>query len=156
MCKILEGHSNIKTIFKIHPSQSKHNEEIIQTIKQNTKNPIIYLLNPVSKLIQSSDLVITITPEGWAPSTIILESMILDKPTMNIILDDKFFDFEYIKQNAVVTISDKSDLEKELLKILNDDEFRNELSNNSKKFTRKFLNNYGCASKKLAELLKEQ
>ena len=87
---------NINLIFKIHPSQSPHNEEIKKIIQTYASDSPIYLLNPIIDLIQSSDIVINISPQGWAPSTIMLESMILGKPTLNIVLDRKFFDFKYI------------------------------------------------------------
>ena len=112
------------------------------------------MLNPIAELIQSSQLVITITPEGWCPSTIILESMILNKPTMNIVLDEKFYEFEYIKQNAVIAVSDKSDLENDIKQILFDEAIRNGMMDRGKIFVKNFLKNYGNSSKKLAEVLR--
>ena len=152
LCKILED-KNVNLIFKIHPSQSFHNDEIKQIIEKYVKKPSIYLLNPVTKLIESSDLVITITPEGWAPSTIMLESMILGKPALNIILDGKNYNFEYIKKNAAISVSYDS-IEETLLHLINDSEFRKEISENAQSFTKKFLSNYGNSSIMLAELLK--
>ena len=153
LCEIFEK-LDVKIIFKLHPSQSKHNNEIKQMIQKYSKKIPIYLLNPVSELIQKSDLVITITPEGWAPSTIILESMILEKPVMNIVLDGKMYEFEYIKQNAVIAIPITSDLEKEIKQILFNKELRENLTINSRKFVKSFLNNQGVASKKLADVLR--
>lgn len=152
LCSILEK-QNVNLIFKIHPSQSFHNDEIKQIIEKCVKKPSIYLLNPITELIESCDLVITITPEGWAPSTIILESMILRKPVLNIILDGKKYDFEYIKKNAAISISYDS-IEKTVLHLVNDSKFRNEIGENAQTFTKKFLSNYGNSSKMLAELLK--
>ena len=157
LCKIFqEKYPNINLVFKIHPSQSEHNDEIKEIIEKYSNNSQIHYLTPVLDLIQSSDLVITITPEGWAPSTIILESMSLGKPTINIVLDQQFFPFEYINQNSILAISDDSNLENNIDKILFDDKFRKELSMNAKNFARNFLNNFGCASKELANTLKEQ
>ena len=149
---ILEN-QNVNLVFKIHPSQSFHNDEIRQIIEKYVKKPSIYLLNPITELIESCDFVITITPEGWAPSTIMLESMILGKPALNIILDGKKYDFDYIKQNAAISISYDS-IEKTVLHLVNDSKFRKEISENAQTFTKKFLSNYGNSSKKLAELLK--
>jgi len=157
LCKIFqEKYPKINLLFKIHPSQSEHNDEIKEMIEKYSNNSQIHYLTPVLDLIQSSDLVITITPEGWAPSTIVLESMSLGKPTINIILDQQFFPFEYINQNSILAISDDSNLENNIDKILFDDKFRKELSMNAKNFARNFLNNFGCASKELANTLKEQ
>ena len=154
LCKILENFKNVKIIFKLHPSQSGHNNEIKKIIQKYSKKIPIYLLNPVSELIQKSDLVITITPEGWAPSTIILESMILEKPVMNVVLDEKMYEFEYIKQNAIVAIPYTSDVQNKITEILYDNEFRNDLVKNSREFVKNFLKNQGQASKKLADILR--
>ena len=152
LCTILEN-QNTNLLFKIHPSQSFHNDEIKKIIEKYSKKSSIYLLNPVTELIESSDLVITITPEGWAPSTIMLESMILGKPALNIILDGRNYDFEYIKQNAAISVSYDS-IEKTVLRLITNSDFRNEISENATTFTKKFLSNYGNSSKMLANLLK--
>ncbi len=138
----------------MHPSQSVHNNELVKIIQKYSKKIPIYLLNSTSELIQKSDLVITITPEGWAPSTIILESMILEKPVMNIVLDEKMYEFEYIKKNAIVSIPYTANLQNEIKQLLFDKELRNEKLNNSKIFIKNFLKNQGLASEKLADILK--
>jgi hypothetical protein len=153
LCKIFENYKNIKIIFKMHPSQSDHNDELVKIIQRYSKKIPIYLLNPVSKLIQESDLMITITPEGWAPSTIILESMILQKPVMNIVLDEKMYEFEYIKKNAIISVPVTIDLENEIKQLLFDKELRTNLVENSKIFVKGFLKNQDVASEKIAEVL---
>ena len=97
---------------------------------------------------------ITITPEGWAPSTVILESMILQKPTMNIVLDEKMYEFEYIKKNAAVAILDTANLQNEIEEILFNQELRKNLVKNSKIFVNSFLKNPGSASKELADMIR--
>ena len=53
----------------------------------------------------------------------------------------------------MITLSDKSDLEKNLSDILFNQEFRNELINNGRKHVRHFLSNCGTASEHLASIL---
>lgn len=130
---------NVKIIVKLHPSQSFHNKIIQQTIKQFDRKIPIHLLSSVSELIETSDAVITITPEGWAPSTIILESLILKKPIMNIVLDDHFYDFPFVQQKAVFTVSPDSKLDENISKLLFDTSFRNQLITNGEKFVHSFL-----------------
>ena len=154
LCKISENFDNVEISFKIHPSQQGHNNEIKQIIQKYSKKIPIYLLNPISELIQKSDLVITITPEGWAPSTVILESMILQKPTMNIVLDEKMYEFEYIKKNAIVAIPYTANLQNEIKEILFNQELRKNLVKNSKMFVKDFLKNPGSASKELADIIR--
>jgi hypothetical protein len=154
LCRIFENYEHVKIVFKMHPSQSGHNNELIKIIQKYSKKISIYLLNPIAELIQKSDVVITITPEGWCPSTIILESMILEKPSMNIVLDQKMYEFEYIKKNAVIAIPYTSNLQKEIEQILFDQQLRNNLIKNSKMFVKDFLKNQGLASKILADTIK--
>jgi len=154
LSKQLEN-ENVDIIFKIHPSQSEQNNEIIEMIQKYNKKPRIYLLNPVADFIESSDLIVTITPEGWAPSTIMLESMILGKPALNIILDEKIYDFEYIKMNAAI-VSSFDSFPNILSKLINDIEYRNVISTNGKVFSKKFLCNYGNSSEKLAKILTDE
>ena len=154
LCEIFKNYNDVEIIFKIHPSQSGHNNEIKKIVQKYSKKIPIYMLNPIAELIQSSQLVITITPEGWAPSTIILESMVMGIPIMNIVLDEKLYEFEYIQQNAVIAISDDSDLDNKIRQIVSDERVRNELRENGKKFVKNFLKNYGNSSRKLAEVLR--
>ena len=88
------------------------------------------------------DLIITITPQGWAGSTIILESMILGKPAINIVLDDKKSNFEYLEKNAAISIS-YNDIDNQISKLINDMEYRNEICENALKFSLEFRCNYG-------------
>ena len=139
LCSILQKNQKLKIIVKIHPSQSYHNKMIQDTIKKFDQNISIHLLTSVTKLIESSDAVITITPEGWAPSTIILESMILKKPIMNIILDNHFYDFPYVQANAVLIVSSESNLDENITKLLFNKEFREKLIKNGENFVMNFL-----------------
>ena len=77
----------------------------------------------------------------------------MNRPTMNIILDGNFFNFQYVKDNAVVSLSDQSDLEKNLDEILFNNDFRNELSKNGKNFLMTYLVNHGNASKSFSKFL---
>ena len=80
--------------------------------------------------------------------------MILEKPSMNIVLDQKMYEFEYIKKNAVIAIPYTSNLQKEIEQILFDQQLRNNLIKNSKMFVKDFLKNQGLASKILADTIK--
>ena len=149
ICSILKRKSNVEIILKLHPSQSYHNEVIQEIIKKMDRNIRIHLLTSVTNLIESSDSVITITLEGWGPSTILLETMILKKPIMNIILDDHFYDFPYVTEKAILTASPESNLEECIDKLLFDHDFRNELIKNGQNFIESYLYMPGRASENL-------
>ena len=53
-----------------------------------------------------------------------------------IILDGRNYDFEYIKQNAAISVSYDS-IEKTVLHLITNSDFRNEISENARAFTKK-------------------
>ncbi len=145
--------NKMKIIVKLHPSQSIHNEIIQKVIKEFDKNISIHLLSSVTDLINTCDAVITITPEGWAPSTVILESLILKKPVMNIILDNNLYDFQYVKENAVFVVSSDLELNTNISKFLLDNSFRNKLITNGENFVQHYLHKPMFASKCLSDII---
>lgn len=151
---IVKKFDNVKIIVKLHPIQLKHNEEIKSLIRKLDNSTPIYLLTSVIDTINSADAVMVISPEIHGTSTMLLESMILGKPTMNVYFDEKIPQYEHVKNNAVFTVLNKDDLENQLKKILFDEEFQNELKNNADDFVKSFMNNHGTASEKLASILK--
>ena len=80
----------------------------------------------------------------------LLESMILDKPTLNIYFDKEIPKYEHVKQNAILTITDSDNIEENLEKILFDKEIISNLSKNANNFLTKFMTNQGNASKQFA------
>lgn len=150
ICSALKN-KNVEITLKLHPSQSYHNEIIKNIVKNLDQNISIHLLTSVTDLIDSSDSVITITPEGWGPSTIILESMILEKPIMNIVLDNHIHNFPYVEQNAIITASYESDIDDNIEKLVFNNDFRNNLIKNGQNFVKSYLSEPGKASENLAK-----
>ena len=144
---------NVKLIVKLHAISLKHNEEIKLLINEIDKNIPIYLSNSVIDVINSSDAVIVISPEPGT-TTMLLESMILGKPTMNIYFENKIPQFNHVKHNAVFSLLDTCDLKHNLSKILFNKEFKNELVDNADDYLSKYLNYNGNSSKRFAEVLK--
>tara|TARA_B100001540_G_scaffold172236_1_gene152044 strand:- start:1983 stop:3887 length:1905 start_codon:yes stop_codon:yes gene_type:complete len=148
-------HTNI--IVKLHPGDIEHNNLIKDVIQKIDSQILISNTKSIHELIYDSKLVLVISPDGFDPSTVILESIILKRPVINLVLDDKFYDFSYEKHNAVMSISPENNLEEEIQKILNDSTFRNEIIENGKNFLNDYLSNHKNAAKSLAnELLKLQ
>ena len=113
---------NCNIVIKLHPSQNIHNKMIKNLVSQIDKKIPIHLISPISELIDLSDIVITITPESWAPSTIILESLIQNRPIININLDKHLQEFDFIKTESILSISNNSDVEKNISDLILDDE----------------------------------
>jgi hypothetical protein len=150
----LRKSDNVKVIVKLHQIQIKHNKEINLLIKKIDNTIPIYSTTPIIDTINNADVVIVISSENFGTSTMLMESMILGKPTMNIVLDEKIPQFMHVKDNAVFTISINPDLEKNLQKILFDTDFQAELIKNADNFIEKFLSYRGNASERFASILK--
>ena len=144
---------NVKLIVKLHAISLKHNEEIKLLINKIDKNIPIYLSNSVIDVINLSDAVMIISPEPGT-TTLLLESMILGKPTMNIYFENEVPQFNHVKHNAVFSLLDTCDLKHDLSKILFNEEFKNKLVDNADDYLSKYLNYNGSSSKRFAEVLK--
>jgi hypothetical protein len=153
LCIIFKKIPNTEIIIKLHPGQDDYNHDIITLLHEIDSSIPIYQLNPIIDLIESCDLLINISPESFDISTVIMEGLIMNKPVVDIILDDKFHEFLFVKDNAVLSISDKSDLEKILNDVLFNQDLQSNLQKNGKIFLDKYLVNPGNASENLAKVI---
>ena len=150
---IIKNISGVKIIVKLHPGENWHNLSLLEFFKKNYKDIPVYQIRSSKNVIQSSDLTININPYSFDPSTIMLESMILNKPTMLISLDEQFTNLEYDDNNPIVGLSYRANIEKYIKKILYDDKFQQILLEKNKFYLKKFLANHGNASQKIAEII---
>jgi glycosyltransferase involved in cell wall biosynthesis len=81
-----------------------------------------------------------------------LEAMILNKPILDIVATNRLYEFDFIKQGAVMTTL-YNNLEKPISDIILDKNIRQQLSENGKRYVMTYLANPGSASKRLAEIL---
>jgi hypothetical protein len=153
--KYFEKIDDVKVIIKTHPGLDSHNSEIKRIIHKNNPDVAIYQNVPIRELIEAAYVHINISPEGFDISTVVLESLTMNVPVMNIILDEIVHDFEVNKMNAIKNTFDDSTLEKHLDEIVFDKSVRELLIQNGQKFLHKYLSNMGSASKYLAKELKK-
>jgi len=144
---------DIEIMVKLHPSQDKHNDDIKNFFKKMNSSIPVYHMKPITELITMSNVVITISPEGFDPTTVILESMIQEKPIMNIILDDNLYEFQFVKDEAVLSVLFNDDLELNLRNILFDEKIKNTLIKNSKNHISNYLINHGDSSEYFAKII---
>ena len=145
---------NIKIIVKLHPIQLKHNHEIQLIIKELDTTIPVLLWTSVINTINQADAVIVISPDIPSTTTMLLESMILGKPTMNVFFDNQLPKFNHVKKNAVFTVLDDNNLKNNLKKFLSDRKFQDELVNNGDNFVMTTISNHKNASEKFASILK--
>lgn len=151
--KQIKSVNDLDFIVKLHPANEHHNEELKKIIHNIDPKIPIFQINSIKNLIIKSDLVICISPEGFDPSTVILESIILQKPVINVNLDNKFYNFSYEKDEAVILLDKDQNLMDSVMKILNDHEYKKIVIENGQKFLRSYLSNHGKASQYLANYI---
>ena len=151
--KIIENIPNLKIIVKLHPAQDEHSNKIKKIFYSIDKSIEIHQHTPILDLMLSSDFVIMLSPESYDVSTILMESLILEIPTMTINLDGNFNEYSCIKDNAVFAINELDNLEKDIKTFLFDKQLQIKLINNGKLHLDNFLINHGNASKSFAKYL---
>ena len=77
----------------------------------------------------------------------------MKKPVINITMMDEKYDFEFIKDKAVLSISDTDDLEESIKQVLFDENFCSQLIKNGQKHLKRYFNNQIGASENLANIL---
>jgi hypothetical protein len=146
--KKLDG---VKLVVKLHPGQNKHNADLINLFRKIDKTiPIYHTMSPI-KILQRSDVLLNITCEAFDPSTVMLEGMILQKPVIEVSLDERYHGSS--DNMPFVSVFYKENIGEYLEKTLFDEVFRNEVLANQKRHLDYFLSNHGIASKKMSDLL---
>ncbi len=151
---VIKEFDNVKIIVKLHPIQLKHNHEIQLIIKELDSTIPVYLWTSVINTINRADVVMVISPDIPGTTTMLLESMILGKPTMNVFFDKQIPEFNHVKKNAVFTVLDDDDFRNNLKKFLFDKKFQDDLIDNADNFVTGSISNINNASEKFATILK--
>ncbi len=151
---IVDETDNVEIIFKLHPQQSEHNEIMKQYIKNKNRNIKISQFKPIKELLTECDLHVNIAPDNFDASTVILEAMILGRPTLNIQLQSTKIEFEFMKDGAVKTINFDSNIKEEIFELIFDERRSNELIENSKIHLKRYISNHGKASQALVNAIK--
>lgn len=151
--KQINSVDDIDFVVKLHPANESHTQELKKIIHNFAPQLPIFQISPIKNLIEKSDLVICISPEGFDPSTVILESIILQKPIINVVLDNKFYDFSYEKDQAVISLDKDQNLMDFIRKILNDIEYKKTVLQNGQNFLQSYLSNHGKACQYLANYI---
>lgn len=138
---------NKKLVIKLHPSQKE-----IGITKFNNIYPKILVVKGenILPLIESCNALVS-----FDLSTTILLAQILRKPTISITMNySGLGKSEIFKSNSSVMIN-VDDFESTLNRILNDENYRQQIIENGTKFVNDYLANQGTASEELLSYLKE-
>ena len=105
----------------------------------------------IKNIILDCDLVISLNF-----STVILEAMILNKPTVTILPEEQDYELtSVIKTNSTLTISDIDTLETNLINLFNDETLQSELIERGNQFVENFFAHKGNSSNILARFCDE-
>ena len=150
---VIVKNPDIELIVKLHPIQLGHNNELIEYFKKYDPSINVKINSPVIDEIERTDAVISITSEEWDLSSIVLESQIMDKPILNISPTDDRSEFQCVRENSIISMTDVDDVEREIHNILFDNHTIDKLRNNTREYLKKYLTNPGHASSEFADYL---
>lgn len=141
---------NKKVILKRHPTQGKN--EIINYEKMLLKiipNAIVLKESNTTDLISKSSLVIA------TPSTVVEETILLNKPIILIPYISNNDRIPYSSSGAVIEITDKNTIYKKINDCLFNKEIQNQLKDGREKFIQKVFNNLNSASEQHNKIMLE-
>jgi hypothetical protein len=150
ICRISNNVEDKKLIVKLHPAQSPSFDarEIIGDVDKSIP---IYQHENIVNFLKDCDVLVCMEY-----STILLEAMILNKPTITcLVYSDWFEDDEMIRSGATLTVKSAEDFQSSLDRILNDKEFRDNLIKKGNDFAKNFLANHDTGTKSILQLLKK-
>jgi hypothetical protein len=132
----IKKNSKKKIIIKLHATEYFDIKPIIKKIDSTIP---VYQHEDILKLLESCEVLISLNY-----STVLLDALILNKPTLVFLPEKQNFEKEeIIKQNAVLTVSNRSELENKIEEILFDQNIRNNLIKNGKLFIEKYFSHQG-------------
>ena len=149
--QISKNDPQIEIIFKLHPQQNTSNDIIKNMVTTNEKIKF-FQHESIKKLLENCDLHVNIATDNFDASSVILEAMLLKKPTLNIQLQKNTFEFEFIKDDAIKIINYDEDISKAILNLFNE-KLSSKLIENSQKHLSRYMKYRDTASSKLINLI---
>jgi len=150
LIQISNQNKEIEIKFKLHPQQNKSNKILTEMIRKISDIEILQF-ESITDLLSDCDLHVNVATDNFDASSVILESMILGRPTLNIQLQKNDIDFEFIKYNAVKSVYYDEGVTKKIFDLINNEKQKDELLKNSQLFLKRYLKNRNNASKRLIE-----
>ncbi len=150
ICRISVSVPNKKLIVKLHPGQ--HSSYDVKPILNEIDPSIpIYKTSNIADLMKDCDVFVYI---GF--STVLLEAMILGKPTITFkIGPDWEYENKIFQSGATLVVRSVNEFEKALNNVLFNDAFRNDLIQKGEKYINDYFMNPGNSSKSLSNILKK-
>lgn len=136
-----------KLIVKLHPGKVPY--DIKPLLKEIAPDIEIYQNENILDLLEDCDSMISLNY-----STVFLDAMILQKPTLVLLPENQNYETEIpIKTGALLSTSDENQIESLINNLLFNKDIRDKLVQNGNNFVNDYITNQGNASEKLAEIL---
>ena len=150
--KILETikkYPDKKIIVKLHPGKVSYDiKPLIEKIDPTIQ---IFQNENILDLLEKSDVMISLNY-----STVVLDALILEKPSLILLPEEQNFENEIPLKNKTVLITSKvEEIEIMIKNLLEDKKIQQELIKNGKRFVDEYIVNQGDSSKKLADILED-
>ncbi len=148
VCRISTKIPDKKLVVKLHPGQPTSYDV----------RPIIYGINPSIPIFKNNDILELMKNCNVlvliGPSTVLLEAMILNIPTITYLIEPLWwYEDKIFQSGATIMVKSSEEFADALNKILYDEQFRNSLLEKGKKFVDQYLTNQENSSKFLASYL---
>ena len=138
-----------KIIVKLHPGKVSYDiKPLIEKIDPSIQ---IFQNENILDLLEKSDVMISLNY-----STVVLDALILEKPSLILLPEEQNFENEIPLKNKTVLMTSKvEEIENMVKNLLEDKKVQRELIENGKKFVDEYIVNQGDSSKKLAKILED-
>lgn len=141
--------TNQKVIIKIHPSTDTSIIDVNHLVSKFLPDAKIYKNANTFELISKCDVIIS------PPSSVINESLILDKPVLMVKYLKNDSGIPYEKYDSLLSVESINDIDNKINQILFDTETREKLSLGRKKYLEYAFSYQGNASNKLIQLIRK-
>jgi UDP-N-acetylglucosamine 2-epimerase len=140
---------DIQLVIKLHPNE--YDESLHRNIAKEVGLDVILTKDiNLFELLNACDVLMTVS------STVALEAMILDKPVIIVDLKTNPDETAFVKSGAAIGVYKSNDINKAIIKILNDKGTKKKLQNNMKKFVYEHAYRIdGLAYKRIVKLINE-
>ena len=148
----LKTNSNVEIIIKLHPGENLHNNILLNSLEKIDNVKVFQTKNPY-ELIEKSNFLITITPELYDSSTIMLDALSLETPVVQFILNSSNSSFNTIDE-PISTFFENENIEEILLKYMSNDYCQSLIKKIPQKLE-KLLSNRGNSCQNITKIISQ-
>ena len=148
---MLKEFNDTKITVKLHPGENPHNLILLNLLETIPDITIYQTKNP-EDLIADCDFLVNVSPELYDSSTIMLEGLILKKPTVQLILDDEFSEIMHL-ESPILQVQKLDDFKQIAGKIIENESFRKLIIEKIPEELNNYLSYQNHSSSRILELI---